>query len=38
MQLDNDGDRHDASKFLERVKKITILAINSFYSLNFYKN
>ena len=33
IQLDNDGDRHDDIKFLERVKKLTLLASNSFHSL-----
>ena len=34
MQLDNDGDRHDNRKFLERVNKLTLLASKSFQSLN----
>ena len=35
IQLETDGDRHDNRKFLERVKKLTILVSNSFQSLNF---
>ena len=34
IQLENYGDRHDDSKFLERVKKLTLLVINSFHYLN----
>ena len=34
IQLENDGDRNDVSKFLERVKKLTIFKSNSFHSLN----
>ena len=34
IQLDNYGDRHENRKFLERVKEITLLASNSFHSLN----
>ena len=35
IQLDNDGDMHYNRKCLERLKKITILASNSFHSLKF---
>ena len=34
IKLENDGDRHYNRKFLEKVKKITLLASNSFHSLN----
>ena len=34
IQLENDGGRHDNRKFLERVKNLTLLASNSFHSLN----
>ena len=34
VQLDNDEYRHDNRKCLERVKKLTLLASNSFHSLN----
>ena len=34
IQLENDGDRHDSRKFLERVKNLTILVSNYFYYLN----
>ena len=34
IQLDNDGGRHYNIKFLERVKKLTLLASKSFHSLN----
>ena len=36
IQLDNYGDRHDNSKFLKRVKKLTLLASNSFNYLKVY--
>ena len=32
VQLENDGDRHDDRKFLERLKKLTLLASNSVHS------
>ena len=32
--MENDGDRHDDRKFLERLKKLTLLASNSVHSLN----
>ena len=32
--MDNDGDSHDNIKCLERVKKLTLLASNSFHYLN----
>ena len=32
--MENDGDRHDKIKCLERVKKLTLLASNSFHYLN----
>ena len=35
VQLDNDGDRHDNRKFLERGKEITLWDINSFHTLKF---
>ena len=35
IQLENDGDRHDNRKCLERVKKITLLASKSFPYLKF---
>ena len=34
IQLDNDGNRHDDSKCLERAKKLTLLESNSLHSLN----
>ena len=34
IQLENDGDRHDNSKLIDRVKKINLLAINYFHSIN----
>ena len=34
VHLENDGDRRDIIKFLERVKNLTLLASNSFHSLN----
>ena len=34
IQLENDGDRQDNRKCLERVKKLTLLASNYFQSLN----
>ena len=34
IQMENDGDRHDDRKCLERVKKLTLLANNSFHYLN----
>ena len=34
IQLDNDEDRHDERKCLERVKKLTMLVSNSLHSLN----
>ena len=34
IQLENDRDRHDETKCIERVKKPTILANKSFHSLN----
>ena len=33
-QLENSGDRHDNARCLDRVKKLTLLASNSFHSLN----
>ena len=32
--MENDGDRHDDRKFIERVNNITLLASKSFHSLN----
>ena len=34
VKLENEVDMNDDRKFLERVKKITLLASNSFHSLN----
>ena len=34
MQLKNNGDRHDDSKCLERVKNIALLVSKLFHSLN----
>ena len=38
IQLENYGDSHDDRKFLERVKKISMLASNSFHSLIFFNH
>ena len=36
--MENDGDRHDDRKFLERVKKLILLASKSFHSLNVFNH
>ena len=36
IQLDNDGDRNDNTKLLERVNNLTLLASDSFHYLNVY--
>ena len=38
IHLENDGDRHNDNKCLERLKKLTLLASNSFHSLNVSKH
>ena len=37
IQLENDVDRHNDRKCLEKMKKITLLVSNSFHSLNVSK-